>query len=170
MAKFGLMIKESDGYLFNSWAYKENEEPPASAIPEGVRFVWITDEHPQWEQAYAILVDDTTEGESPWADFQPASFNGGPKYDFDLGTFTFPRIDWQEDLLTECRRIRDEQLDESDYFMLLDDVPDSIMNAVIAWRAELREMPNKVISGEWTHRRDIIYPPVPMGLHDFERR
>ena len=35
MAKFGLMIKESDGYLFNSWGYRENEEPPASAVPDG---------------------------------------------------------------------------------------------------------------------------------------
>ena len=166
MAKFGLMLQEANGYCFNSWAYKENEEPPASAVPDGVRFVWITDEHPQWEQAYRIFVDDDTEGESPWAEYQGPKTVGGPQYDFTLGTFTFPKIDVEEDLLTECRRIRDEQLDASDYFMLLDDVPEDMMNQVIAWRAELRELPNKVLSGEWTHKREIVYSPVPVFLHD----
>lgn len=164
MAKFGLMLKEADGYCFNAYPYYENEEPPAEAIPEGVRFVWITDEHPQWEQAYRIFVDDDTEGESPWAEYYGPSTNGGPQYDFTLGTFTFPKIDRGETLLEEARRIRDEQLDASDYFMLLDDVPDSIMNAVIAWRQELRDMPNKVISGEWTHSRDLVFSAPPSGL------
>lgn len=164
MAKFGLMLKEADGYCFNTFPYYEGEEPPAEAIPEGVRFVWITDEHPQWEQAYRICVDDDTEGESPWAEYMGPSTNGGPKYDFATGTFTFPKINRTETLLEECRRIRDEQLDASDYFMLLDDVPETMMNAVIAWRQELREMPGKVESGEWTHSRDIIFSTPPTGL------
>lgn len=168
MAKFGLMLKEADGYCFNTFPYYEGEEPPAEAIPEGVRFVWITDEHPQWEQAYRICVDDDTEGESPWAEYRTLSTNCGPKYDFATGTFTFPKIEKTETLLEECRRIRDEQLDASDYFMLLDDVPEDMMNQVIAWRDELRAMPEKVISGEWTHSRDIVFSPVPVFLHDHE--
>jgi len=168
MAKFGLMLQEANGYCFNSWAYKENEEPPAEAVPEGVRFVWITDEHPQWEQAYRIIVDDDTEGESPWAEYVPPSTTNGPKYDFATGTFTFPKFE-RPSLLDQCRAMRDEQLDASDYFMLLDDVPEDMMNQVIAWREELREMPNKVISGEWTHPRDLVYSPVPVFLHDHDR-
>jgi hypothetical protein len=168
MAKFGLMLKEADGYCFNTFPYYEGEEPPAEAIPEGVRFVWITDEHPQWEQAYRICVDDDTEGESPWAEYKTLSTNDGPKYDFATGTFTFSKIEKTETLLEECRRIRDEQLDASDYFMLLDDVPEDMMNQVIAWRDELRAMPEKVISGEWTHSRDIVFSPVPVFLHDHE--
>ena len=168
MAKFGLMLQEANGYCFNTYPYYENEEPPAEAIPEGVRFVWITDEHPQWEQAYRIFVDDDTEGESPWAEYVLPSSNGGPQYDFALGTFTFPRFE-RPSLLDECRAIRDEQLDASDYFMLLDDVPEDMMNQVIAWRDELRAMPEKVISGEWTHSRDIVYSPTPIFLHDHAR-
>ena len=69
--------------------------------------------------------------------------------------------------MTKVRRIRDEQLDASDYFMLLDDLPESMETAVTAWRAELRDMPNKVTSGEWTDERDIIFSAPPEGLFDF---
>jgi len=171
MARFGLVLYrtgDNRGRACDTWAYREGEEPPAEALPQGTEFVWIEDTHPQYDLAYRICVDDDTVGYSTYAKYNGLGLNG-PRWNFDTQEFdVFPEYVDPEDLITKVRRIRDEQLDASDYFMLLDDLPESMETAVTAFRSELRDMPTKVTSGEWTDERDIIFSAPPLGLHDFD--
>ena len=170
MAKFGLVLfrtGDNRGKACDTWTYAENEQPPAEALPAGTEFVWIEDTHPQYDMAYKICVDDDTVGFSTYSQYMSLGL-GGPVWNFDTEQFdSFPVYVDPEDLMTKVRRVRDEQLDASDHFMLLDDLPEPVGAAVTAWRAELRDMPAKVTSGEWTEERDIIFSAPPEGLHDF---
>ena len=158
MKKYGILINSQTGVPVRNTGFQELEIPSGNILPLNTEVVIFTNSTPDFNLLQAFFFTDpdrlTTEYKQP--------IQGGVVYDFNTKSFNFHKEDYSIKL-DDVKFVRNQLLSNTDKYMLIPDLPQSIKNDVVAYRTALRNITDKV-GTEWKTVFDVQWPEFPSKL------
>ena len=158
MKKYGILINSQNGIPVVDTGFQELEIPPDSVIPSNTEVVIFTDSTPNFDLLYAFFFGDS---DKLTVEYKLAT-QGGVIYDTVNKTFSFHKQDYTIDL-DQLKLARNDLLAATDKYMRVPDLPQDILDQVLAYRTALRDITSKV-GTEWLTIFDVQWPEFPDKL------
>jgi hypothetical protein len=158
MTKYGFLIYSDTGIPVYNSGFAEEAIPPSNLLPNNSEIVTFDETTPHFELLHAFFFGDPNRLTIEYK----AAVDGGVIYDTATKTFSFHKQDFSIKL-DEVKIVRNQLLAATDKYMLIPDLPQTIKDDVLAYRATLRDITTKV-GTEWHTVFDVQWPEFPSKL------
>ena len=157
MTTYGFYVKQDTGTTLNGHVFSGADLDAArNVVPVGCKIVTFDESHTDFDLLYALLVDNS----SGLANSYLPVFLGGLVYNFENNEFTFVEAPPPPPLIDLIREERNRRLHLTDDLALVPDYPQELQDAVLNYRAALRDITDN-IDPLWKNPEDVVWPTPP---------
>jgi len=151
MTQYALFFNTQTNKPHSAVIYRDEQIPPQEVWPPNTDLFVFDETTPNFNKLYGIFVDDK---EKVYLDYDAFNTVRDPV----TGEFTFPLMEKMSNI-EQIRWERNKKMEESDAFIYAPDLPESIMQELLAYRQALRDITNGIDPETPTY--ELNWPVLP---------